>query len=164
MFLERSATRAAGGGTARGGGFRHGGRAAVEESVVRRAVADEGEVFPEPSLAHHRSGVATHEHGFVFDESVVIVELVGVGGVGNAAVVDGVLAVVFAQGFEDARRELEEAVGDGVKLGLSQEFGESGVSNIDLVSGQDARIGESGGLAETFEIFDVHGAAEALAE
>lgn len=143
---------------------RYGRRTTVKEAVVDTPIADERKVFPKPSLANHRTSVAADEHGFVLLETMVVVEVVGVRGVGDAAVVDGVLTVVLAEGLEDARRELEETVGDGVKLGFTEKFFEFRIADFDFVAREHARVGETGGLAESLKVFDVHGAAEALAE
>ena len=83
---------------------RIGGRREVarEQPEVRRPVARNSKMLPEPRVPDHRRRVAADEHGPPRLEAVVVVELVRVPVARDRALVDRHLAVVLAQRLQQA--------------------------------------------------------------
>mmetsp|Transcript_45287 Transcript_45287/g.142010 ORF Transcript_45287/g.142010 Transcript_45287/m.142010 type:complete len:277 (-) Transcript_45287:386-1216(-) len=139
--------------------------AAVEEAVVRGAVAVDLEVRVQPrhpALAEHRRRVAADQEGLALLQRVVVVQVVVVREAGDRALVDGELAVVLALGLQHAR-QLEQPVGDAVEARAADDVLELRVVDDDLLLGEHARVVKAGlhGLAR--EVLDVHGTGDALA-
>eukprot|EP00963_Diacronema_lutheri_P014497 scaffold3009_cov605-Pavlova_lutheri.AAC.1 len=115
---------------------------AIKGTVVYRPVPDHFKVPGQPAgpvLAHHGSSVSANQHGFVGDELVVIVQLIGVWVAINRALVHRNLTVIFTPRLQHAR-ELEEAVGDGIELGLPNNVLQHRVCNFDLRDGEHSWI------------------------
>ena len=68
---------------------------AGKQPEVRRPVARNNEVLPEPRVPDHRRTIPTDEHGPTCLKTVVVVQLIGVPVARDRALVDRDLAVVF---------------------------------------------------------------------
>jgi hypothetical protein len=87
-------------------------RRAVKQPKVRAPVAHHIKVRCQPGLPHHAGSVATHQHGPASLQSVVVVQVIGVGVAGDGSLVGGHLAIVLAQSLQSAG-QLEEPAGGG---------------------------------------------------